>query len=321
MQNLKLQFKIKNYLVLVFLLIVGFVLIPTLVLAAELYLKSSEDNYYINEIFVVDIRIDVENNESINAVEAYLKFPNNILEIKDFSTGNSILTFVEGPKINQEEGLISFGGIVPGGYSGRITGDPGKSNLLGKMIFQAISIGSAQVLFQNNSEALLNDGKGTPAKLTTKGVIIEAELPKEVQLHEPPKDEWQQGLKKDRIPPEDFSLEIVKINDKYYLVFITKDKDSGIDHYDVLEKSQALGLLTPIIVKWIEADSPYLLKDQLLNSSIEVRAVDKAGNERIVKLPTTYSSPWYKHYYLWCIIILAALGYVIRKLWPYRKIR
>jgi hypothetical protein len=147
------------------------------------------------------------------------------------------------------------------------------------------------------------------------------ELPQEIQLQ---KDEWQEELEKDKIPPEDFKPEIVKINNKYYLAFSTKDKNSGIDHYDVLEKPQAKSLLKSIIAKWVKTNSPYLLKNQSLSSNIEVRAVDKAGNERIVKLQDTYSLPWYKNYLIWhyqqmrklqvCIFLLLQDLIVLEKL-------
>ncbi len=305
----------KYYCVILFIFSVP-LLLPAIAGAAELYVESSEDNYYVDETFVVDARINVEQNESINAIEGYIEFPNDVLEIKDFSTGNSILTFIEEPKINQEQGLISFVGIIPGGYSGRIPGDPEKSNLLGKIIFQAVSSGSAQVLFQNNSEAFLSDGKGTPANLTNKELNVEIKSSEEIQ---PSRDEWQEELKKDKIPPEDFKPEIVKINGKYYLTFTTKDKNSGIDYYEILEKNfwanidRLLGN-----GKLIEASSPYLLKDQSLSSKIEVKAVDKADNERIVELPATYSLPWYKNYFIW-VIILVILSYLCFKLWPYLK--
>lgn len=312
MQNLKPQFKIKKYVVLVFLLSVSLAL-PLIGQAVELYLESVKDVYYINETFIIDVRIDVDAHESINAIEAYLKFSNDILEVKDFSTGNSILTFIEKPKINQERGLISFTGIIPGGYSGRIPGDPGKSNLLGKIIFFSISSGTAEIIFKDSSQALLSDGKGTLAKLITKGVTIEVQPSQDVKFL---KDEWQEELAKDKIIPEDFNSEIIKIDDKYYLTFITKDKDSGIDHYDVLEKFSILSLR---IARWVETDSPYLLKDQSLSNRIEIKAVDKAGNERIVKLPATYSLPWYKDYFIWGIIILVILSYLSFKLWSYLK--
>lgn len=289
--------------------------LPLMGQAAELYLESSEGKYYVDETFTIDIRVNVEHNESINAIEGYVEFPNDILKVKDFSTGNSILTFIEKPKIDYGKGLISFTGIIPGGYSGMIPGDPGKSNLLGKIIFQAVSSGSAQIVFKDNSQALLSDGKGTPAKLITKGVIIEVELPKE----EPLRDEWKEELEKDKIPPEDFIPEIIKINDKYYLAFSTKDKNSGIDHYEIFEEdiSRTTGKLF-WGQNWIERGSPYLLKDQSLTSAIEIKAIDKAGNEKIVKLPAAYSLSWYKNYFIWVIIILVIIftySFIKRNLW------
>ena len=311
MQNSKLQFKIKNYVALVFLLSISLTL-PLVGQAAELYLEASENQYYTDETFVINIRINVEHNESINAIEGYVEFPNHILEIKDFSTGNSILTFIEEPKINQEEGLISFIGIIPGGYSGRIPGDPGPSNLLGKIIFQTISSGTAEIILKDNSQALLSDGQGTPASLITKDVNIQIQPAEDIQF---PKNEWMEQLEEDKIPPEDFNPEIIKIDDRYYLAFSSKDKNSGIDHYEILEKNfwanidRLLGN-----GKLIEASSPYLLEDQSLSSKIEVKAIDKAGNERIVKLPATYSLPWYKNYFIWVIILMVIIvSYFFRR--------
>jgi len=272
-------------------------------LAAELYLDTSENQYYIDETFITNIRINVKDNESINAIEGYLKFPSDILEVKDFSTGNSILTFIEEPKINKEEGLISFVGIIPGGYSGRIPGDPGQSNLLGKIIFYSISPGIAEIMFEDISQALLSDGEGTPAELINKGVTIEIQPLDDIN---PIQNEWQEELAKDKIPPEDFNPEIIEIDGKYYLAFSAKDKDSGIDHYEILEKnfftniSKLLGR-----VKWIDSESPYLLKGQSLSDKIEIKAIDKAGNEKIVKLQATHSSPWYKNYFIWAILIIS----------------
>jgi len=307
MQNSKPQFKIKNYVILVFLLGVSLIL-PLIGQAAELYLESSEENYYVNETFITNIRIDVGNNESINAIEAYLKFPNDILEVKDFSTGNSILTFIEEPKIDQEQGLISFVGIIPGGYSGRIPGDPGESNLLGKIIFYSISPGIAEIIFKDSSQALLSDGEGTSANLTDKGIIVDVQKIDDINLV---KDEWKKELEKDNVLPEDFNPEIIKIDGKYYLSFTAKDKNSGIDYYEISEKNfwESINKLSGV-GKWADAESPYLLKDQSLSNRIEIKAVDKAGNERIVKLPATYSLPWYKNYFIWVILIIT-IAYVI----------
>jgi hypothetical protein len=56
----------------------------------------------------------------------------------------------------------------------------------------------------------------------------------------------------------------------YYIVFSTVDKQSGVDHYEVFENGA-----------WEKVVSPYKLPDQSLKSEIKVKAIDKAGNERV----------------------------------------
>jgi len=82
--------------------------------------------------------------------------------------------------------------------------------------------------------------------------------------------------------PEEFELEFTEIEGKNYLVFITKDKTSGVEYYEVKEGKGSFA----------KAISPYLLKDQNLRSAIEVRAIDGAGNKRIVKFTPTFKIIW-----------------------------
>lgn len=58
---------------------------------------------------------------------------------------------------------------------------------------------------------------------------------------------------------------------KFFLIFSTVDKVSGVDHYDIVE-----GGSTHTYV-----DSPYVLKDQTRQSGLTVKAFDKAGNIRL----------------------------------------
>jgi hypothetical protein len=311
--NHKLIIKNKNYKIIFFIFsffVFHFLFFIPKTLAAELYLETSKNEYYTKETFITNIRINVGDNESINAIEGHLKFPSDILEVKDFSTGNSILTFIEEPKIDNEKGLISFVGIIPGGYSGRVPGDPGLTNLLGKIIFYSISSGTAEIKFEDISQALLSDGKGTQVELVNKGIIVDI---KQIDDISHIQNEWQKELEEDKIPPEDFNPEIIEIDGEYYLVFSAKDKDSGIDHYEILEKDFLTNLSKLLeVTKWINSESPYLLKWQSLNNGIEIKAIDKAGNEKIVKLSATYPLPWYKNYFIWVILITAILYFIWR---------
>ena len=93
-------------------------------------------------------------------------------------------------------------------------------------------------------------------------------------------------------------------DDKWFIVFATQDKASGVDHYEVKESRQKI--LT-FFSRWRAAESPHVLKDQELRSYIFVKAVDKTGNERIVKLSPQNSLRWYENYENWIILIVIAV--------------
>ncbi|KPJ56320.1 hypothetical protein AMJ49_05145, partial [Parcubacteria bacterium DG_74_2] len=69
------------------------------------------------------------------------------------------------------------------------------------------------------------------------------------------------------------------------------DKMSGIDRYEILEEPRISFLGTTKKI-WKLGESPYLLEDQSLRSKISVKAIDKAGNERIVKIIPPYKISW-----------------------------
>jgi len=279
--------------------------------AAELYLESSQPEYAPNETFSVDIRLNVTPPENVTAIESYLKFDNQSLKAIDFLTGNSILMFIETPKINQEQGIVSFSGIIPGGYTGRLSGDPGASNLLGKITFQAQKTINPQtsIYFLNNSRVLLDEGKEAKTNLVFKPLDIQISS-QEVVFN--PLNELEKIKEEDKIPPEDFTPEIVKIDEKYFLVFNTQDKQSGIDHYEVATlKENLFGQLTPIS-NFEKGESPYPLKESDLTKTIKVKAIDKAGNTRIATLNPYVPIKWYKNYWLWGIILLGIIsGYIV----------
>ncbi len=280
-----------------------FLFFPIWTEGAVLYLEPSEDKFQIGDTFLVEIKIDTE-EECINTVEAELKFSSNLLKVINFNQGLSIITlWVKPPKINQEIGLISFAGGIPGGYCGEMPGDPGPSHILGKIIFQASNEGEAKLNFLEGTQVLLNDGLGNSAKLTFKEAIFTILSEKE----EPLKNEWQGELLKDIFLPEPFEIEIHQdpkiFDNKYFIIFSTADKQTGIDYYEIKEGKG----------DWKRAESPYLLEDQGLKSIIKVKAVDKAGNER-----TAEYMPSKKPFPYWIIIIIIGLviisWYIISKI-------
>jgi hypothetical protein len=263
----------KYYLLFIVLFSLFFFIFSDFCQAAILYSESPKENYYEEDVFIVKIMINTE-GECINAVDLELIFNPEILEVEDFSRGNSIISlWLKDPVFSNEKGLISFTGGITGGYCGKIKGDPGESNILGRVIFKAKKEGFSELNFSQNSEILLNDGLGNRAKLETRKTTINVLSGKSEVSNE----EWQKEIEEDKIPPEFFEIKISQepsiFEGKYFISFSTIDKQTGIDRYEIKEDQ---GL-------WEEINSPYLLKDQSLKSEIKVRAIDKAGNETITE--------------------------------------
>ena len=266
--------------------------------AAMLYLDPASGDYGAGDTFVVNIRLDNE-NECINVADVKTRFPTDLLRVSDFSKGGSILTlWVEEPTIDNTKGIVSFSGGIPAGYCGRIQGDPGLSNILGKIIFEVppeiknnAEPKTARVEILPDSRVLLNDGLGSSAKTTVSSA--EFSISPSVSVL---KSEWLGQLQKDQILPESFKVILQKNNEvfdgKYYLIFSTVDKQSGLDYFEVFEKGN-----------WRRAESPYLLLDQSLLGEIKVRAVDKAGNERFGEYTAENAPPPVKKYSYWLVLL------------------
>ena len=122
----------------------------------------------------------------------------------------------------------------------------------------------------------------------------------------------------DTEPPEEFRPEIGQdpeiFDGKYFLVFVTQDKASGIAGYFVHETTRKKDATLIDTKDWTEAESPYVLKDQKLRSYIYVKAVDKAGNERIAMVEPRYPIRWYEIWWVWVIIIIIVAYIIWRKL-------
>jgi len=304
MQNSKLQFKIQNFkfltVVFSFLFLVFSLMLTKPAMAAILYLQPSQGQYHQSDTFIVDVNIDTK-DQCINAVDIEISFPQDILKGINFSKGESIIVFwTEKPVINQELGLVSFVGGIPGGYCGILPGDPREHSHLGRIIFKAKEIRgeqfSAELKFLDTSQVLLNDGFGTPTELFFKRAFYTI-LPEKREI---PEDKWQEKIKADIVPPELFEVEIKQdpaiFDGKYFIIFFTTDKQTGLNYFEVQEGRR----------EWQRAESPYLLKDQTLRSIIRVRAVDMAGNERIIEL-----QPLKKPFPYWAIILVLITAGVI----------
>jgi len=292
-----------------------FLLTPLFVQGAILYFESDVSEVAIGQQFQVDVVLNTE-SEQINAIEGKIVFPNELLEVKEIRDGNSIVNFwIERPWAlhqtdakpeRKTDAAIVFSGIVPGGYNGR-------QGLILSITFLAKKEGSGLMEIQK-AKTLLNDGKGTEAEVRIKNLEFRISKSSTSQI---PNSKFQIP---DTEPPEDFKPEVAQdpeiFDGRYFLVFATQDKGSGIDYYALRETRRKIERETD--AKWVIAESPYLLKDQKLRSYIYVKAVDKAGNERIVVVEPRYPLKWYEKWEIWGIIVLLVvlIFYILRKfLW------
>lgn len=126
-----------------------------------------------------------------------------------------------------------------------------------------------------------------------------------------PGEDWSESVTFramiDITPPEEFRLEIGQdpsvFEGKYFLSFATTDRTSGIEYFEVKEGKK----------DFKKVKSPHLLEDQSLRSKIVVKAVDKAGNEKISEI-----APPEKPFPYWIIIliliIVAVIWWIIKKI-------
>jgi len=267
-------------------------------LAAEVSFDAKTQEIKTGQSFEVGVFLNTE-SENINAIEGILRFPADILEFKELNDGNSFINFwVERPSRRAENEII-FSGITPGGFNS-------EKGLILSAIFEARKEGVAKFEI-DEARALRNDGTGSTATLTITPfeVVVSKEIPAEIPVLPKVRD-----IEK----PESFVPEIAAdtsiFEGKWFLVFATQDKGSGIDHYEVCEGKR----------KCIAAESPYLLQNQDLDEEIVVKAVDKSGNERVATIPAQKSHAWYKNYSLLVILIIVAIAYLIWKiLWKKRR--
>ena len=270
------------------------------VFAAEIFLEPDK-NPGQEDQFKVSIFLDTK--EQLNAVEGTLRFPPDFLELKSVNDANSIINFwVEYPNVISN-GDIRFSGITPGGYKG----DRG---LIFSVTFKVLQEGKG-IFDIRDTRVLQNDGKGTEAKLQI--IDLPFIISKKTVVLQVPVSEM-----KDESSPESFAPEIARdpaiFDGRWFLVFATQDKGSGIDRYEVKEfRFTFLSFLSP----WTHTESPYELNDQKLKSRIVLKAIDNSGNERISTVAPRYPLVWYNYLSVIgiLIVVLAFCVFVFKKIW------
>ncbi len=271
---------------------------PKFAFGAEFIASSSAKNINIGDQFEVSILLDAQ-GENINAVGGTIAYPANLLELKEIRDGNSLVNFWVDKPADTRDGVV-FSGITPGGYAGQ-------SGPIFSLIFVSKEAGQGGITLKSG-QLLKNDGSGSETRFTVSDFKFSAVQNEKTALMTVPEI-------KDTAPPESFVPEIGQdpaiFLGKWFVAFAAEDKGSGITRYEVKESKYIIFDLS----KWNQAESPYLLSDQNLESYIFVKAIDKSGNERTEKISPKHPLAFYENPDIWFIIIVIAAF-----LWLYKKI-
>ncbi|MCK5027741.1 MAG: hypothetical protein KAS07_04955 [Candidatus Pacebacteria bacterium] len=254
---------------------------PFFASAAEFYIETVPTSARVGEFIEAILFLDTQ-NDTINAIEGSVSYSPH-LSVSHIYHGDSFVTFWMKPPVVEGDSIF-YAGIVPGGYRGEVSPRwqgyrPGK---VMKIVFEVHKSGEAWIQVNRESVVLLHDGSGTEAQLTVKDIALT--VSGGVEAFFPNVVDWN-----DAVEPEPFVPIVIRNPDrrfggKYYLIFETTDKLSGIHHYEVREGE---GGFVPTI-------SPYLLENQKRNVEISVKAVDKAGNERMETIDPVVILLWYE---------------------------
>lgn len=276
-------------------------LLPGFANAASISIDTGADAYGLGDTFVATVRIDNE-DECINAVQVEADYPVDTLRAVDFSRGGSIMSlWVSDPQIDTDKGVVTFSGGIPGGYCGHIQGDASPSDTLGKIVFTVVGAqkDSATINLGLGSRVYLHDGQGTPASLSLHSKTLAIGSAATM-----PENPWLKEVGDDTTAPEAFTAQVEStkgiFGGKYYVVFSTTDKQSGLDHYEILENGA-----------WRRVTSPYVLQDQSLDGGVKLRAIDKAGNMRLADFdPSSVPPRQYSFNEFLSLAILAAIALI-----------
>jgi hypothetical protein len=278
--------------------------------AAHLYFGVHRAQVGVGQEFPVGFFVDTE-QEMVNAIEGTVVYDQRILALQEVRDANSIINFwIERPTADAActaDCRVRFGGIVPGGFSGA-------RGLVLTFVFTARAPGVSVVAIEG-SRILEHDGKGTelPVRIGPIEITVADDTPI-----------VPSGIPEDREPPDAFVPVVTRdqniFDGKWFVVFATQDKGSGIARYEMTETPRAITGDEEHVV-WRSVQSPALLEDQTLGSHITVRAIDGTGNSRSASLLPANPPRLSSQLFAWGIVIvlLFVVLFVGRLLW--RNIR
>lgn len=265
----KMNYKKSNniYFVFIFVVVTTWMSFSLPVFASTLSWQEIKNNNPKQLIFV--LRLTTNGNERENAWSGQIKFDPRQMKLQTLSDARSLMSlWLERPH-ETSVGQIDFSGITPGGFAG--------SGEVFRLIFNlplAGSVVSARDSLRVASfDAWLGNGLGQKAKT----IILS-------QISLITADSDLTDLSLDQTAPE----LIWQITSDNLISLFASDKQSGINYLALATTSKyfVLGDLYKINqeTSWQKITSPEILTSATLRHVVLLKAVDNAGNVKLVKL-------------------------------------
>src|SRR5688572_4130774 len=122
--------------------------------AAKFVVNPPFGIYKVGDNFDMTVLLNTE-GQNVNAIEMAFSFPPDKLQLVSPATTNSIIgVYTSAPKFNNTLGRVEIVGGIPNGINV-------SAGVITKLTFRVKSVGQATIRFLDNSQVLLNDGKGT----------------------------------------------------------------------------------------------------------------------------------------------------------------
>lgn len=259
--------------------------VPVISHAAVFKTIPSDPQVGVGDQVRMSVVLDTE-HASLNAVSGTLVFDSSLASVDAIYSGESFVSlWVEKPHVTAD-GIISFAGMIPGGIESSHVA-------LFQVVLTTKKTGELVVLC-NNTESYRNtaDAETVSTKVAETRVLVSGEKTQ---------SENQYAVV-DTQPPQSFTLTRTKdehlFDGKWFLVFETEDKGSGIAGYRVCES---------LFRGCVDGSSPYELQKQHIFFVVRVHAIDVVGNTRTALL----FSPLAKVVVILCSIFL--FSYILMK--------
>ncbi len=295
----------KYFLKFVFLFIFFYLLLPVISFAATLSWSPASVSARPGGDFEISLFINGD-KEKINAVSGVIIYNPADLVLKEIREADSVINFwLERPDVTKS-GTVNFSGIIPGGFDAILSpyyaaARPGKILTL---IFTSQKAGATAIKLES-PEVFLNNPEGRLAELKAISPL-EVKVNKTAESNSP-----VSSIPRDTDPPEIFTPQVGRdqniFDGQWFVAFSTRDTGSGVARYQIQEHRNLLPD-NKNVENWQEVTSPYLLTNQSLNKYISVRAIDRAGNKRVVTLSPPSGTGSYVNKTLWLIIILLCIA-------------